>query len=219
MAKSTSKLFKEEEPKPMQEDAMNLPEEKDEETKLGEATEQFLKDKLEENEEALSELVNKSNDDIQDIDLSAIKKKRFRINGDPNKILELNTSDLSITSRLSKSYEKLNKYMDEVGKELQAVPDSGEEELSEDQERLVEENLAKIDAKMREEIDYIFDAPVSEVCADEGSMYDPFNGMFRFEHIIDAITKLYENNLNSEFNKMKRRVSAKTSKYTKKYHN
>jgi hypothetical protein len=210
MAKSTSKLFKEEEPKPMQEDAMNLPEE---------VNEMLPQETIPAEQSEVVDTPAPSNDDIQDIDLSAIKKKRFRINGDPNKILELNTSDLSITSRLSKSYEKLNKYMDEVGKELQAVPDSGEEELSEDQERLVEENLAKIDAKMREEIDYIFDAPVSEVCADEGSMYDPFNGMFRFEHIIDAITKLYENNLNSEFNKMKRRVSAKTSKYTKHYHN
>ena len=210
MAKSTSKLFKDEEPKSMQEDAMNLPEE---------VNEMLPQETIPAEQSEVVETPAPSEDDIQDIDLSVIKKKRFRINGNNNKILELNTSDLSITSRLSKSYEKLNKYMDEVGKELQNVPDSGDVELSEDQERLVEENLAKIDAKMREEIDYIFDAPVSEVCADEGSMYDPFNGMFRFEHIIDAITKLYENNLNSEFNKMKRRVSAKTSKYTKKYHN
>lgn len=210
MAKSTSKLFKEEEPTPMQEDSMNLPEE---------VNEMLPQETIPAEQSEVVDTPDNAESDIQDIDLSAIKKKRFRINGDPNKILELNTSDLSITSRLSKSYEKLNKYMDEVGKELQNVPDSGEAELSDDQERLVEENLAKIDAKMREEIDYIFDAPVSEVCADEGSMYDPFNGMFRFEHIIDAITKLYENNLNSEFNKMKRRVSAKTSKYTKKYHN
>ena len=79
--------------------------------------------------------------------------------------------------------------------------------------------IQDIDDKMREEIDFIFDAPVSKVCADGGSMYDPFEGMFRFEHIIDALSKLYETNLNSEFSKMKRRVSAKTSKYTKKYHN
>ena len=183
MAKSTSKLVKDEEVK-MEEKVVNLP---------------------------------AQDDDIQDLNLSAIKKKRFRINGDSNKILELNTSDLSITSRLSKSYERLTKYMDEVGKILSDIPDEGA--VPDEVEDTINEQLTLVDDKMRKEIDFIFDAPVSEVCADGGSMYDPFDGMFRFEHIIDALTKLYENNLNSEFSKMKKRVSAKTSKYTKKYHN
>lgn len=190
MAKSTSKLFKDEIPAEMKEDALNLP--------------------------AEAEVPVENTDDIQDIDLSATKKKRFRINGDNAKILELNTSDLNIATRLSKSYEKLTNYMDEVGVALQDVTD---DELTEEQQKAVEEQLVKIDNKMKEEMDYIFDAPVSKVCCDGGSMYDPFEGMFRFEHIIDALTKLYENNLNAEFSKMKRRVSAKTAKYTQKYHN
>lgn len=203
MAKSTSKLFKEENPEVMKEDAMNIPEENE---KKEEVKEKFVS--LPKSDEA---------DDIQDLNLSAIKKKRFRINGDSNKILELNTSDLTITSRLSKSYERLTKYMDEVGKILSKLPD-GEDEVAE-VEDTINEQLKAIDDKMRKEIDFIFDAPVSKVCADGGSMYDPFEGMFRFEHIIDALSKLYETNLNSEFSKMKKRVSAKTSKYTKKYHN
>ena len=192
MAKSTSKLFKEEEPKEMQKDALNLPEEK--------------------------KVPEEPVEDIQDINLSAIKKKRFRINGDPNKILELNTSDLGISSRLSSAYERLTKNMEEVGEILSGLPDD-ESELTDEKEEIIQEKLQEIDAKMKKEMDYIFDAPVSEICCDGGSMYDPFEGMFRFEHIIDALTKLYETNLNSEFSKMKRRVSAKTSKYTKKYHN
>lgn len=192
MAKSTSKLFKEEEPKEMQKDALNLPEEK--------------------------KIPEEPVDDIQDINLSAIKKKRFRINGDSSKILELNTSDLGISSRLSSAYERLTKNMEEVGEILSGLPDD-ESELTDEKEEIIQEKLQEIDAKMKKEMDYIFDAPVSKICCDGGSMYDPFEGMFRFEHIIDALTKLYETNLNSEFSKMKRRVSAKTSKYTKKYHN
>lgn len=207
MAKSTSKLFESEEPKEMKEDAMNLPEEVKEEVK----------------EETIpaenSEVVDTpeySDNDIQDIDLSAIRKKRFRINHDPNKILELNTSDINITSRLSSAYDRLTRYMDEVGKILSDIPD---DRIDSEKESEIREQLEKIDAEMRKEIDYIFDAPVSDICCDGGSMYDPFNGMFRFEHIIEAISKLYENNLNSEFSKMRRRISAKTSKYVKKYHN
>lgn len=188
MAKSTSKLFKDEE----------------------------LEEKVVENTSE-EKVVDMPQDDVVDLNISAIKKKRFRINGDSNKILELNTSDLSIASRLSKSYERLTKCMDEVGKILSDIPDEGA--VPEEVEDTITEQLKKVDDKMRKEIDFIFDAPVSKVCADGGSMYDPFEGMFRFEHIIDALTKLYENNLNSEFNKMKKRVSAKTSKYTKKYHN
>lgn len=205
MAKSTSKLFQSEEPTPMKEEAMNLPE--------AETTEEDTPVASDE-----ADVPEAPVDDVQDIDLSAIKKKRFRINGDPNKILELNTSDLSISSRLSTAYEKLTKYMDEVGTVLADIPEESDEITSE-QESLAETKLTEIDDKMKEALDYIFDAPVSAVCADGGSMYDPFNGMFRYEHIIDALSKLYETNLNREFSLMRKKVSAKTAKYTKKYHN
>lgn len=199
MTKSTSKLFQSEEPKEMQEDAMNLP--KDSETSL---------------------MSTKSpEDDIQNIDLSATQKKRFRINGDPNKILELNTSDLGIASRLTTAYDRLVEHMDKVGKILEGMPDEeySDEDIIGGNHKEILKQLDAIDAEMKKEIDYIFDAPVSAICADGGSMYDPFNGMFRYEHIIDALTKLYETNINSEFSAMRRRVNAKTSKYTKKYHN
>lgn len=209
MTKSTSKLFQSEDPKEMKEDAMNLPEEVKEEVK----EEEISKESTEVVDTPVS-----SPDDIQDVDLSAIKKKRFRINGDNNKILELNTSDLQIVSRLSTAYEKLMEDMEKVGTVLSTLPEN-EDELDDEKEKLMRKQLKEIDDTMKERIDYIFDAPVSAACSDGGSMYDPFEGMFRFEHIIEAILKLYERNLDSEFNKMRRRVSAKTSKYVKKYHN
>lgn len=206
MTKSTSKLFQNEAPEEMKEDALNLP------------ADELKEEVITETDTEVIDTPACSDEDVQIIDLSAIKKKRFAINGDKDKIIELNTSDLGISNRLSIAYDKLTKYMDEVGEALKNVPDEGEA-LSEEQEKVIEEQLSNIDAKMREEVDYIFDAPISDLCCDGGSMYDPFEGQFRFEHIIDALTKLYENNLNNEFNKMKRRVAQKTSKYTKKYHN
>ena len=209
MAKSTSKLFQSEEPTEMKEGAMNLPEEVKEEVK---------EETIPEEQTEVVSTPPVSEDDVQDIDLSAIKKKRFRINGDNNKILELNTSDLNIISRLTVAYDRLQKYMEKVGNILSSLPDN-EDELTEANEKVIREQLGEIDANMKKEVDYIFDAPVSAICSDGGSMYDPFEGQFRFEHIIEAILRLYERNLDSEFNKMRRRVSAKTSKYTKKYHN
>lgn len=202
MAKSTSKLFQSEEPKTMKEDAMNLPAEVvDDEPKVVNQTDD-----------------KRVEDDIQDIDISAIKKKKFRINGDPKKVIELNTSDMNITQRLTVSYDRLLKYVDAVSDVLSKLPEN-EEELTTEQGNFIQEKLDEIDNKMRDELDSIFNAPVSEACSDGGSMYDPFDGMFRFEHIIEALAKLYETNISSEFSKLRRRVSAKTSKYTKKYHN
>lgn len=205
MAKSTSRLFQSEEPKEMKEDAMNLPVVENELPEDGKSV------------DTTAEVVEKVEEpEVINIELSAIKKKRFCINGDKKKILELNTSDLNISSRLSSAYKRLTNYMEKVNKTLTEIPDDGE--LTDEQEELVRNRLAEIDAEMRNEIDFIFDAPVSDVCSDGGSMYDPFDGMFRFEHIIEAIAKLYENNLSSEFEKIRKRINVKTSKYTKKYH-
>jgi hypothetical protein len=189
--KSTSKLFEDEVKTDVTEESMNAP--------------------VTEEERAETE-AEKPADDIQDIDLSVIQKKRFRINGDNSKILELNTSDMRIASRLKEAYPRLNTLMDEVADEFNSIPDDAE-----DEETLtkVADAVDKIDGKMREEIDYIFDANVSEVCGSDGSMWDPIDGMFRYEHIIDKLAKLYENNLDKEFADMKRRVETKAGKYVK----
>lgn len=208
--KSTSKLFQSEVPEEMKEDAMNLPTETEE--KVAEE-----EDTTEEESDTENHAKPFNEDNVQDIDLSVTAKKKFRINGDKNRILELNTSDLGISTRLSVAYDRLTKYMDKVGNILSSIPEDADE-ITDEQEEAVTHELEMIDKKMKEELDYIFDAPVSRVCCDGGSMYDPFEGMFRFEHIIDALSKLYENNLNAEFAKMKKRVNTKTSKYTKKYH-
>lgn len=189
--KSTSKLFEDEVKTEVTEESMNAP-----------VTE----------EEKVETKVETPADDIQDIDLSAIQKKRFRINGDNSKILELNTSDMRIASRLKEAYPRLNTLMDEVADEFNNLPDEVE-----DEETLtkVADAVDKIDRKMRDEVDYIFDANVSEVCGSDGSMWDPIDGMFRYEHIIDKLAKLYENNLDKEFADMKRRVETKAGKYVK----
>lgn len=144
-------------------------------------------------------------DGIIDLDLSAIKKKKFRINGDNDKILALNTSDMHILARLEEVYPKLDKLQEKVGK----ISDTNSADSDPDGITIT---LRDVDNEMRELIDFVFDSNVSEVCASEGSMYDPIDGMFRFEYIMDALMKLYDTNLTLEFNKMKSRIN----KYAKK---
>lgn len=207
MSKSTSKLFYDE--KEFQQEEV-IKEEKTETPTLPAET---------------TELASKPDDDIKDVEIQAIKKQRFRFNHDNSMILELNTSDLNIVTRLSTSYEKLNKIMEDVGKVLTELPDG---EAEDEQLKSISDGLKKLDDAMRKELDTIFDAPVSDVLGRDGSMYDPMDGMFRYEHIIETLVAFYENNLSNEFAKMRARVASRTDKYVKgskgakyapKYHN
>lgn len=136
-----------------------------------------------------------------DINIEGVQRSRFRINGDPNAIIELNLSDLGIIDRLQKGLEKLENEMATISN------------LSSEDENL-SEKLKESDAQMREAIDFIFDYPVSAVCAKYGTMYDPIDGMFRYERIIDGLTKLYHENINSEYKKFQARIKKHTDKYT-----
>lgn len=146
-----------------------------------------------------------ASNNIIDIDLSVTRKKRFRIDGDDNRVIELNTSDMTILNRLDEADRQLRELADKANFELADV---------EDENRDIVKELLATDKQMREIIDYLFDAPVSDVCAPDGSMYDPFNGKYRFEHIMETLFVQYENNIAEEIKKMRKNVQKYTSKYT-----
>ena len=152
--------------------------------------------------------------DVVDVDLGFVEKKKFRINGDFNRMLELNVSDLNVFSRLKTDYPKLDKLLKEAQEKITSIPDD-----MEDKSELVgklADTLDDIDAQMRTLIDHIFDTNASEICAPSGNMFDPVGGQWRFERIIDKLTSLYANGLHAEFDKVKANVDKKVSKYTKK---
>lgn len=141
---------------------------------------------------------------IIDINLEgAVTKQRFRINGDSSAIIELNISDIGIIERLRVGLDKLEEEM----KNISDIPDD-DIDLS--------AKLKKADQRMREQIDFIFDSPVSAVCARGGTMYDPKDGKFRYEVIIDGLLKLYTDNINKEAALIEKRIKKHTDKYTSK---
>ena len=147
-----------------------------------------------------------ASNNIIDIDLSVTRKKRFRIDGDDSRIIELNTSDMTILSRL-----------DECERRLKALAESANTDLTgeDDSDVDVVTRLLATDKEMRDIIDYLFDSPVADICAPDGSMYDPFNGKYRFEHILETLFTLYEQNISDEIKKMRKNVRKHTDKYTK----
>ena len=157
-------------------------------------------------------LENKVNDDIIDIVIPEVRKQRFRIDGDNARILELDVSDMSIITRLDNTYRKLTALMEEVANNLDVSDDDTGIEIIEK----TSDSLQTIDTKMRNLIDELFGTNVSEVCVPSGSMYDLYNGKYRFEHILEVLFGLYEDNITKEYEKLKSRVSKHTDKYTRK---
>lgn len=139
---------------------------------------------------------------VIDLNIDGIKKTSFRINGDNNSILELNLSDLELGNRLEEGYKKIQAELTRIS------------ELPEDAN--ISAELKKADKLMRDQLDYIFDSNVSEVCGKGGSMYDPKDGSYRFEHILTVLLGLYNNNMNEEYEKMKQRIQKHTEKYVPK---
>ena len=157
---------------------------------------------------------NAVNNEIIDLDLSITKKKKFRFDKDDNRIVEINTSDMNLMQRVSVAYPKLQELQTKAAKLTEGL--DVENSTAIDDITTMADRLSAVDAEMRELLDYMFDAEISKAAAPEGSMYDPFNGSFRFEHIIALMMKQYEDNLQSEFKKMERQMKAHTDKYTRR---
>lgn len=143
---------------------------------------------------------------VIDISIPEVEKTRFRVNGDNDKILELNTSDPNVLTRLNKGYKELVKLTDKVAS---LKYDENEENASDK----LADALEDLDNQMKAQLDYIFDAEVGKVLAGNSSMYSIRDGKFRFETVIETLGNLYENSFNKEFEAMRKRVAKRTSKY------
>lgn len=151
---------------------------------------------------------NTMDTNIIDINLDGVEKQKFRING--KSILELDTSDLNIISRLREVYPKLNKLANEATQNVNIEDNTPvEKQLDE-----MADVLQTIDTKMREYVDYIFDSNVSEICAPHKSMYSPHGGKFTYEHITETLGALYANKIDEEAKLLSARMRKHTNKYT-----
>lgn len=143
------------------------------------------------------------------LDLSSLHKKKFTIDGDSKRVLELDTSDLAILHRLTEASPRIDAIIDEMFTVMGAKTEDGDSEV-----KRLGSAIHEMDVKLRAEIDFIFNSNVSEVCAPTGSMFDPCGGSMRYERIIEAIMPLYESSLGDEMKRISERIQSHTSKYT-----
>lgn len=143
-------------------------------------------------------------DNVVDIELGELQKKKFRLDRDNNRVIELNTSDISVVKRLEEVYPKM---LEMVNKAHTDITDNPEGTI---------DTVLDINEEMKKLLNYAFDSDVADKACPNGTLYDPINGKFRFEYIMERLIALYDENFRNEFNLMKKRVSKHTSKYTKK---
>ena len=154
-------------------------------------------------------------EDTKDISLST--KKSFRIDGDNNRVIWLDVSDMNLVVRIDEVYADMQSLaVDAQTRMANAKVTVSEEDDGKSPLTDISGILKDIDAKMREKINYIFASDVADACEPTGNMYDMVNGEYRFEHIIEVLSTLYANNLTAEVKKMQERIKKHTSKYTSK---
>lgn len=149
------------------------------------------------------------------INIEGAKRRKCLINGDPNKVLYLNVTDMGILQRLQSHYPKLQELSDKVDKMFNQISNMSEDMVTESDLEATKA-LDECDKEMRECLDYIFDSNVSEVCDDGGTMYDFLpNGQQRYENIVACLIGAF-GDVAEEFAKMQAKRESHTNKYTKK---
>lgn len=157
------------------------------------------------------------------INLNITTRKKFTIDNDKSRVIELDTHDLALVNRLSESVKRMDALKEDWEKLEKLANISDDVEISDEDvdDALLKgvtdfsEQFALVETKMRDIVDYVFDCPgLCQTVVGNASVFSPVNGAYKFEQIIDVLTELYEDSIEKEAKKInKQKVDAKTSKY------
>ena len=141
-------------------------------------------------------------------------KQTIQLNGNPEKVIELDLGDSNIITRLSEGADKIENLVKErqnLHELLANGNDSDESNIS------YYKNLAskfkELENSMREIINEIFEYDVCTPFLGTSSVFSIKNGEFAFEKIINSLMELYEDSIRKESNNLKQRLAKHTDKY------
>ena len=163
--------------------------------------------------------------EMRNINLDVDTRQKFSINGDPNKVIELDTRDINIVNRYKESIDKMKSMQDDyarlntISKEMSEISD-GENAEEETLEKVTEftDKMKELERAMRDVIDYIFDTKMCDTICGNSSIFSPVNGKcVKFEQILDTFANLYEKDIKSDMAKInKEKIKKRTTKYAHK---
>ena len=132
--------------------------------------------------------------------------KEFTINGDKNKVIRFNPADLNLLDRLDQAETAIEKAQDELEKDI-SLDASGKPERQEDIEF-----MRKVNKLIKDQIDFIFDAEVSDVVFGNQSPLSSVKGKPFFERFFDAVKPILEKEITKEREASQKRISKYTGR-------
>lgn len=155
------------------------------------------------------------------ISVRGSSRKRFAIGGDPDRVIELNTTDLGIIKRLREALPKLQ----ELERKISQIDASGlieESGFNGEKTKEFTEQVESMHNEMKTLINGVFDEDVVDKCMPRGggTLLDPITDggttEVRYRVIINDLSSAYEKDLSAEMNKVAKKRDQHTGKYTKK---
>lgn len=128
--------------------------------------------------------------------------KEFNINGDPNRVIKFNPTDISII-------ERAQKVKKEIGEEVKKL-----DKLEINDDESVAKAVEEVNKIIKEKINYIFGSDVSEAVFGVQSPLASANGVTLAERFIAAAIPIIQKEIEDGDKKSKARMS----KYTERYH-
>ena len=121
--------------------------------------------------------------------------KEFTINNDPNRVIRFNPTDINILERIKHASEEFNKLSVGDGTDFDSAVDT----------------VAVIGGKIREQIDYIFGYPVSDVVFGQQSPTAPVKGVPYWERFMNAVLPVIRDAVKKENEESRKLVLKYTS--------
>ena len=151
--------------------------------------------------------------EIKSLKFGIPKRKKFSIDGDESRFIELDTGDTGIVTR----WAEIEPWFADVSKRLEAFnTDELDPTKDVDKSKEIIAEMATLDKEMREKMCYLFDSDVcTPIVGERGSLLRPVNGDPIFYTILETLIPLYEADIKIEAAKSQKRVAKHTAKYAK----
>ena len=132
--------------------------------------------------------------------------KEYTINNDPDRVLRINTSDISLLTRADEAEKNIDAFMKRYNN-IKINPDGTADADDETALQAVKE----ITEYVREQIDYIFNAPVCKIAFGNTNPLSTYKGVTLYERFLNGVMPIIKADIEAENKEAQKRAE----KYTK----
>lgn len=135
--------------------------------------------------------------------------KEFSLNGDESRVIRFNPSDFSIIERIKKAYDEISKVTD-IKDDIELNTDG----TPMDEMGKAADIVKGINDTIKNQIDYIFNSPVSAMVFGNQSPLGMVKGMPLYERFLMTVIPVIQKEVKAETEASRKRIG----KYTQAYH-